>query len=111
MKKEARKKQILKRKNFFPTLVITIIFWVLTATLVYFIDPDTFFAVPGFFILVFLALLFTFSTIFSNSRRGLLTALALISFLFLRYFGIGNVLNFLLICGLFLSIEYSFIRN
>jgi len=111
MRKEIRKERILRRKNFFPTLIIIILLWDLIAGFVYFIEPYTFGAVPLFFTLLFFAFLFTFSTIFANSRRGFITSLGLILFLFLRYLGIGNIINFLLILGLAISIEAYFYKN
>lgn len=103
--KERRKAQILKRKNFLPTLVLTLLLWIATGFLVYAIDPFSFAAVPAFFVLIFLALLFTFSLIFANTRRGLVVSISLILFLILRYLGIGNILNFLLIAGIATAIE------
>ena len=44
----------MRRKNFLPTLIVTFILWILTVNLVYFIDPETTFALPGFFLLIFL---------------------------------------------------------
>ena len=111
MKKDIRHKQILKRKNFFPTLLITIILWFLLLGLIYFVGPEDFFAVPTFFFVLFLALLFSFSIIFSNTRRGLIAALGLISFLILRFFGVGNIINFLLILGIGVSVELYIIRH
>jgi uncharacterized membrane protein YbhN (UPF0104 family) len=111
MRKDIRKEQIRKRKNFFPTLLLTILLWVLAGGMIYLVEPDSFGAIPIFFILVFLALLFTASTIFANTRRGLITALGLTIFLFLRYLGVGNIINFLLIAGLGLTIEIYFSRR
>lgn len=108
MRKEARKKQVQLRRNFFPTLVVTIFFWGAIAGLVYFIEPDMPFAVPVFFVLTFLAFLFTFSTIFANSRRGLIASLAMTVFLILRYLGIGHIINFLLVLGIATSVELYF---
>ena len=109
--KEKRKKQIRRRKNFLPTLIVTLLLWSLTFSLVYFIDPETALAVPGFFVLIFLSLLFTFSTIFASSRRGFLISFGIILFLILRYFGVGNILNFLLISGLLITAEIYFRRT
>ena len=106
-----RQEQTRKRKNFFPTLLITILFWVLAGGLIYFVEPDAFGAIPIFFILVFLSLLFTASTIFANTRRGLIMALGLTIFLFLKFLGVGNIINFLLITGLGITIEIYFLRK
>jgi hypothetical protein len=91
-----------------PTLLITILLWLAIAGLVYFIDPGTFGAVPLFFAGLFMALLFTFSLIFANSRRGIVTAIALTFFLLLMYFGVGNILNLILIVAIAVCIELYF---
>jgi hypothetical protein len=108
MKKNSHKQQILKRKNFLPTLLLTIVLWGLLAGLIYFVDPKTFGVVSVFFILVFFCLLFTFSLIFANSRRGMMAGVAVTFFLFLTYFGIGNILNAILIIAIALCIELYF---
>jgi hypothetical protein len=102
------KKSALKRKNFFPTLLITIILWGLLGGLVYFIDPGSFGAVIFFFILVFMALLFTSSLLFASSRRGIVTTIAVTFFLLLMYLGVGNILNFILIVAIATCIEVYF---
>lgn len=109
-KKDIRQKQIKRRKNFFPTLILIFILWAAVASVVYFVNPFAFVAVPTFLLLVFLALLFTFATLFANTRRGLLIALGLALFLSLRYLGIGNILNFLLIAGVVIAFELYFSR-
>ncbi len=105
------KKEVLKRKNFLPTLIVTLFLWLTLGGVVYFLEPDTFGLLPLFFVLAFFAFLFTFSIIFSQTRRGFLTALGLTLFLILRYFGIGNVLNFILIAGILVTIEFYFSRR
>ncbi|MDP3994598.1 MAG: hypothetical protein Q8P91_02110 [bacterium] len=110
MKKDIRHKQILKRKNFFPTLLITVLLWLLLAGLVFFVDPEDFFVIPTFFFVFFLAFLFSFSIIFSNTRRGLVAALGLILFLILRFFGVGNILNLILIIAILVCFELYFSR-
>lgn len=108
MKKNSHKQQILKRKNFLPTLLLTVVLWGLLAGLIYFVDPETFGAVSLFFVLVFFCLLFTFSLIFANSRRGMVASVAVTFFLLLTYFGIGNILNAILIIAIALCIELYF---
>jgi len=85
-----------------------LLLWAGLAGLIYFVEPDSPLAVIAFFALFFFALLFTFSTVFANSRRGLITSLALFVFLILRYLGVGNILNFLLIAGVAVTIELYF---
>ena len=72
---------------------------------IYFINPFSFGALPLFFLVIFLALLFSFSLFLGDTRHGFIISLSLSIFLLLRYFGIGHVLNFLLIAGLAIVIE------
>lgn len=108
MKKNIRRQQKLKRKNFLPTLLTTILLWLLLGGLVYFVDPDSFGAVPFLFVLIFFCLLFTFSLIFANSRRGIVATIALTFFLLLMYLGVGNILNIILIVAIATCIELYF---
>jgi hypothetical protein len=108
MKKNLRKQQILKRKNFLPTLLVTVFLWISLVGLIYFVDPGVFGVIILFFVLIFFALLFTFSLIFANSRRGITIAIASIFFLFLTYLGIGNILNLILVFAIALCIELYF---
>lgn len=110
MKKELRKQQALKRKNFLPTLLITIFLWGVLGLLIYFVDPDTFGAVPAFFILIFSVLLFTSSLLFASTRRGLIISLSLSLFSILMYLGIGNILNLILILAIAICIELYLAR-
>ncbi len=103
--KEKRQELIKRRRNFFPTLLITIFLWGIIASVVYFIDPQVSGIIPLFFLLIFTTLLFTFSMIFANTRRGFLVALSSTFFLLLRYFGVGNILNLLLIVGVMITVE------
>ena len=111
MKRDLRKKAILKRKNFFATLVISVFLWVLLGFLVYFVEPDVFGAVVAFFVLIFFCFLFTLSLLFAHTRRGFLVSLGLTLFLVLRYLGVGNVVNFLLIFGVIASFEIYLLKN
>lgn len=109
--KETRKQKAKLRKNFLPTLILTILLWTSAASLVYFVEPNAFGTIPAFFVVVFFALLFTFSTLFANTRRGFLTALGITIFLILGLLGVGNIINFLLIAGLIIIIEVYFSRR
>jgi hypothetical protein len=108
MRKTHRKQQVLKRKNFLPTLLITALLWIIIAGLIYFVDPFTFGAIPLFFLISFLTLLFTSSLIFADRRRGFITALSLTFFGLLLYLGVGNIINFLLIVAIAVTIELYF---
>ena len=109
--KEDRKNRIKNRKNFLPTLIVTMLFWLGSFTIIYFIEPDTFGIIPIFFVVFFLSLLFSFATVFANTRRGIIISLSLIIFLFLRYLGIGNILNALLLLGVAITTEIYFIKQ
>lgn len=106
-----RREQILKRKNFLPTLIVTLLFWGFLGGIVYFIEPEAFGIISLFFALLFFALLFTSSLIFGSRRRGLIVSISLTLFMLLRYFGIGNILNFLLIAGLAITVELYLSRG
>jgi hypothetical protein len=108
MRRKPRNEQILKRKNFLPTLIITVFLWLILAGVIYFIDPDTFLAVPLFFLLLFSASLFTSSLLFASSRRGLIIASFLTFFALLSYLGVGNFLNLILIIAIVTCIEVYF---
>lgn len=108
MRREIRKKEIKKRKNFFPLFGVTLSLWAVLGLTVYFVDPDTFGAVPFFILLTFVTLFFTFTTIFAHVRRGVIAAVAITIFVTFRYFGIGNILNIILLAFLALAIEAYF---
>ncbi len=107
MKKKIRS----ARKNFLPTLLVTLVLWGTIAGVVFFVSPEVSGAPFVLFLLLFLALLFTFSLALANSRRGFLAAITITTFLIFRYFGIGNLLNLLLLAGLALAIETYFHKN
>lgn len=98
------------RKNFLPTLAITLLVWVLVGGLIYFVDPESIGAVPIFFILIFIGLLLAFATLLTNSRQGLILAIATTIFLILRYFGVGNLLNLGLLIGVAITTELYFAK-
>lgn len=109
--KEDRKNRIKNRKNFLPTLIVIMLFWLGSFAIIYFVEPDTFGIIPIFFVVFFLTLLFSFATVFANTRRGIIISLSLIIFLFLRYLGIGNILNALLLLGVAITTEVYFIKQ
>jgi len=100
-----------RKKNFLVLLPITLFFWTTAIFLVYFVDPGTFGAIPLFFLIIFTALLLTFSIILAHTRRGTITALAITLFLVLGYLGLGNLLNFFLLVGITLAFEIFFTKR
>lgn len=106
-----RQKEVKLRKNFLSTFIITFLLWLGVAGIVYFIDPYKNGATILFFLVLFFALFFTFSIIFINSRRGFVTSTGITLFITLRYFGLGNILNFFLIAGICIATEIYFSKR
>ncbi len=106
-----RKKEVKLRKSYLPTFVVTLFLWVGTFGIVYFVDPYKNGAIPLFFLVIFFALFFTLSIVFINSRRGFLISMAVTLFIVLRYFGLGNILNLLLITGIFIAVDRYLIKK
>lgn len=100
MHKEIRKQMILRRKNFLPSLVITLLLFTSLVLTIYFLDPASSLNILIFFILIFTLSFFIFSLILANSKRGLIISFCITLFIILRYFGIGNILNAVLIAGI-----------
>ena len=110
-KKELRQKKVKFRKNFLPTLVLIILLWSIAAFIIYFVDPSAFGILPALLLVIFFALLFTASLLFANTRRGLIIASFLTLFIILRYLGVGNIINFLLILGVGITLELYFSKT
>mgnify|MGYP005834640075 CR=1 FL=1 len=106
MRKLSRRKGLIKQKSLFLILAIDLAFWILLASIVLFIDPYSLGAIPIFLVTIFFATLIPATFILMNKRRGILTSSGLVFFLFLRYIGIGNILNLLLIIGVVLALEF-----
>ena len=94
-----------RRKNFLPTLLLAIFCWGLWFWLVFSVPPTSNLALIAFYFSLFLALFLTAALAFANSRRGFLTATIIVCFLIFRYYQLANVLNLLLLLGIFLCLE------
>lgn len=105
MHKEIRKQMTLRRKNFLPSLIITFLLFLSLVSTVYFIEPRSSMFIFLFFVNFFSFVFFIFSLIFASSRRGLIVSTCLTIFVILRFFGVGNILNLILIVGLGIIIE------
>ncbi|MFC1649395.1 hypothetical protein ACFL2C_01605 [Patescibacteria group bacterium] len=108
--KKGRKEKVKRRKNFFASFLLIILLWLLLLLFVYFVDPSTLLAKLAFFSFVFAMSTFTASFVFTNMRRGVLTAVFVTVFLVLRVFGVGNIINLLLLLGLIVSADY-YLKN
>ena len=111
MKKEFRKKAARLRKNFFGTLLATIILWTLLGVVIYFTNPASLINIFLFLLIFFFATLFTLSTILTHTRKGVLIASVLTIFMILRILGVGNLLNFILLIALSVAAEIYFQKN
>ncbi|OGM31410.1 hypothetical protein A2803_05505 [Candidatus Woesebacteria bacterium RIFCSPHIGHO2_01_FULL_44_21] len=104
--RKKREKEIKKRKNFFPFLIFTIILWFIFTLIIIFIDPEKKGALELFITSVFFANFFTFSLILGKARRGFFVAGGITFYIFLRYLGVGNLINLLLIIGVITAFEF-----
>lgn len=102
------KSRFQRRRNFLPTLLVTIILWGIFAVIFFFVPPETNLLPLLFLVVVVLASLFTGSLIFANTRRGFLLALGILVFMLLNYYNIGNYLNIVLLVGILFAAEYYF---
>ncbi|WKZ25317.1 MAG: hypothetical protein QY322_02905 [bacterium] len=104
MKKEQRNKLILKRKNFLPTLVLIFVLLFSIAGLIYFTDPSPF-LIFLFFVLFFAFSFFVFALLLANTKRAILISTIFTIFLLLIFYGVGNILNLLLLIGIGVVVE------
>lgn len=100
MHKEIRKQMVLRRKNFLPSVIVTFLLVLSLIAIIYFTDPNASFFVFLFFINLFALFVFFFSLVLGNSKRGTIISICLTLFSILRYFGVGNILNAVLLAGL-----------
>lgn len=106
--KDRRARQVAQRKNFLPGLAVSAFFWIATFAVVFLVDPRHSWAVVLFFVFFTLAIFFAASLFFASSRRGLIASLVISIFALLRYFGVGNALNFFLLVGVGIAFDFFF---
>ena len=101
-------------KNYLMGAGMALGLWGLLALIILFVDPAVMADWPltqmylGFFLILFLAVLFTVSLLLANTRRGLLVAMAAVLYGYLRVWKLGNWLNLGLIVGAILAFETYF---
>lgn len=105
IERQRQRETEVKEKSKIPAIVIAFISSVLLLVFILFLDPQSFGIIPLFFLICFVAVFFTLTLLLKSTFRGLLYTTAGMLFLILRYFGIGNVLNLILIVGIVISIE------
>lgn len=99
-------------RNFLPALILTLLWWLLLAGLLLFVEPTIVADFPFtgsyglFFLLLFLAVWFLFSLLLVNTQRGLLVALWAVAFAALRLIRLGSWLNGLLLAGFLGAVEF-----
>jgi len=103
--------RVKRRKNFLATGVLSILLWVIWATIFFFVPPENFLTPFLFLFLTGLSVFFTAALLFANTRRGMLTAFGIAAIMVLNYFGLGNFLNLILVAGVLLVGEYYFSKN
>lgn len=96
-------------------MALTILNWLLVGLMIYFTDPDVIadLIVPGSYLLMggllFSGFFLLLSIVFLSAKRSLRWTLGIMAFLYLRIYGLGSLLNAVLILGFLLSIEAYFI--
>ncbi|MFZ5365770.1 MAG: hypothetical protein ACOZBZ_00570 [Patescibacteria group bacterium] len=97
-----------RRKNFLPSFLLTILFWLCWIYVLLFTAPESNLLFFIFYFLLFLSLFLTSSLVFANSRRGFLLALGIIGIAILQQIKLLNILNVILLLGILLSFELYF---
>ncbi len=95
-----------KRKNYLPSLLITIVFWLILGFIFLKVPPGSLIVIGLFFIFLFLSLFFTLSLLLVSSKKGLLFSVGLIVLIFLKKFGQLTIVNGLLFLGIILTLNY-----
>ncbi len=98
-----------RRKNFLPTLIITILFWIATIYIILYVSPSS---ITIYYLLftIFFSLFLILSLLLANTRRSFLLAIGMTIFLFLRFLKIANLLTILLLISSLTALEIYFRR-
>lgn len=99
------------RKNYTPTILIGLLLWATSALVIVAQKPDQLSAVLAFFVLVFSSLLFTFSLIFGNTKKGFTDSTYITLFLFVRAIGIKDTLPTIVLLIGFVLIQIYLLRK
>jgi hypothetical protein len=104
---------VRRRKNFLPAVFFAFLSWFVVGFFIFLVDPQVIrdFPISGlylpFFVFLFLSIFLSASFIFSNSRRGLLIALGIVGFFYLRLLGLGHLLNAILLAAFIIVLELA----
>lgn len=88
-----------RRKNFLPTLAFTFVLLVSSFLFIFLLDPNTYFVIPLFLVILFLTLFCLFSLIFADKNFGALFALVILISLLLRLLGLKLEITGLALLG------------
>ncbi|OGD86226.1 hypothetical protein A2Z23_00940 [Candidatus Curtissbacteria bacterium RBG_16_39_7] len=103
----------IEKKRFLPSILFACLCWIVFFYFLFFVDPEIVinFLIPGsylpFFLSLFFAIFLTGSFIFFNTRRGFLLALGVVTFLYLRLYGLDHLLNLILLISFILVLEFA----
>jgi len=110
--KQLRLEKVKFRKNILLMVFSAISSWILLTLLIIFTEPSNLFLITAFFLLVFSSLYFTTSIVFANSKRGYIISFALLLILFLKYYGVLNLLTTIYVAAPVFAIEiFSFFKK
>lgn len=104
-------RRLIKKKRYGWLLFFTAVNWLAVILLVLFVDPknlkDILFinSYLPMMILLFGAFFWVMTIIFMSTRRAIMWTMAIILFIYLRIWGMGNILNAILIFGILGSLE------
>lgn len=99
------------KKNYKWLAIFAVVSWVIVLLMVFFIDPDNLrdipiegsYLIPG--ILIWLALFLLLTIVLGRAMRGLWWSLGIVIYLYLRIWGVGSLLNGLLLLGFLTTIQ------
>ncbi len=97
-------KETKEKKSSLAYLLASLLSLFFLVFLIYFIDPATFFIIPLFFISAFLFVFSVVSIFVDDMRKRLIVSVAVVAFLILRFFKMGNIINFFLLLGITITI-------
>lgn len=105
--KKQRQQKARQRKYFVPVLIFALFGWLILGLIIYQVPPVGV-NVLLFFLILFFTLLFTCQLLIANRLRVYLLSFYILIMSILRMFGIGNILNALLLAGLFVAFDFLF---
>ena len=110
-------RKIGRKKRYGGLLLITVALWGLIVWCVLRVDPENVkdFLIPNLYLpmglLMFGGVFFLLSIILMSASMALRWTIAVMVFLYLRVWGLGSMVNGLLILGLMLCIEFYFKKD